>query len=34
MLNTEIGIAEEDGVVIGRRFDEELGVPLFAPKQK
>ena len=23
-----------DGLVMGRRFDEELGVPLFAPKQK
>ena len=34
LLTTDMVIAELDGLVMGRRFDEELGVPLFAPKQK
>ena len=33
LLTTDMVIAELDGLVMGRRFDEELGVPLFAPKQ-
>ncbi len=34
LLTTDMVIAELDGLVMGRRFDEELGVPLFAPKQQ
>lgn len=33
LLTTDFVIAELDGLVMGRRFDEELGVPLFAPRQ-
>ena len=33
LLTTDVVIAELDGLVMGRRFDEELEVPLFAPRQ-
>ena len=31
--HTDVVIAEIGGLVMGRKFDEELEVPLFAPKQ-
>ena len=33
LLTTDMVIAELDGLVMGRNFDEALGVPLFAPRQ-
>ena len=34
LLTTDVVIAEIKGLVMGRKFDEELEVPLFAPKQE
>ena len=34
LLTTDIIIGSFSGIDMGRRFDEELGVPLFAPKSK
>lgn len=33
LLTTDVIIAEIEGLVMGRKFDDELGVPLFAPRQ-
>ena len=33
LLTTDVIIAEIDGIVMGRKFNDELGVPLFAPRQ-
>lgn len=33
LLTTDIVIAEIDGLIMGRRFDEKLKVPLFEPRQ-
>ena len=33
LLTVDVVIAEIGGLVMGRKFDEELEVPLFAPKQ-
>lgn len=33
LLTTDVVIAEIDGIIMGRKFDEELEVPLFAPRQ-
>ena len=33
LLTVDVIIAEIEGVVMGRKFDEELEVPLFAPRQ-
>ena len=33
-LTTDVIIAEVEGLVMGRKFNEELGVPLFAPRQE
>ena len=33
LLTTDVIIAEIEGLVMGRKFNEELGVPLFAPRQ-
>ena len=33
LLTVDVVIAEIEGVIIGRKFNEELGVPLFAPRQ-
>jgi len=33
LLTTDVVIAEIEGVIMGRKFDPELEVPLFAPKQ-
>lgn len=33
LLTTDVVIAEIEGINMGRRFDAELGVPLFAPIQ-
>lgn len=33
LLTTDVIIAEIEGLVMGRKFDEELEVPLFAPRQ-
>lgn len=33
LLTTDVVIGEIEGVIMGREFNEELGVPLFAPKQ-
>jgi len=33
LITVDAIIAEVDGIVMGRKFDEEMGVPLFAPKQ-
>lgn len=33
LLTTDVIIAEIEGMVMGRKFNEELGVPLFAPRQ-
>ena len=33
LLTVDVVIAEIEGVVMGRKFNEELGVPLFAPRQ-
>ncbi len=34
LLTADFVIAQLDGLVMGRRFDKELDVPLFAPRQK
>jgi hypothetical protein len=34
LLTTDVIIAEIEGLVMGRKFNEELGVPLFAPRQE
>ena len=33
LLTTDVVIGEIEGIVMGRKFNEELGVPLFAPRQ-
>ena len=33
LLAVDVSIAEIEGLVMGRKFDEELEVPLFAPRQ-
>jgi len=33
LLTVDVILAEVEGVVMGRKFSEELGVPLFAPRQ-
>ena len=33
LVTTDVIIAEIDGIVMGRKFNDELGVPLFAPRQ-
>ena len=33
LLTTDVVIAEINGIVMGRKFDNELEVPLFAPRQ-
>lgn len=33
LLTVDVIMAEIDGLVMGRKFNEELGVPLFAPRQ-
>lgn len=33
LLTVDVVLAEVEGVVMGRKFSEELGVPLFAPRQ-
>ena len=33
LLTVDVIIAEIGGLVMGRKFDDELEVPLFAPKQ-
>ena len=33
LLTVDVIIAEIEGLVMGRKFDEELEVPLFAPRQ-
>lgn len=33
LLTVDAVIAEVEGIIMGRRFNEELGVPLFAPRQ-
>ena len=33
LLTVDVVIAEIGGLVMGRKFDEELEVPLFAPRQ-
>lgn len=33
LLTVDVILAEIDGLVMGRKFDEELEVPLFAPRQ-
>lgn len=33
LLTTDVIIAEIEGLVMGRKYNEELGVPLFAPRQ-
>lgn len=33
LLTTDVVIAEIDGIIMGREFNNELGVPLFAPRQ-
>lgn len=33
LLTTDVIVAEIEGLVMGRKFNEELGVPLFAPRQ-
>lgn len=33
LLTVDVVIAEIEGVIMGRKFNEELGVPLFAPRQ-
>ena len=34
LLTTDVVIAEIEGLVMGRKFDSELEVPLFAPRQE
>ena len=33
LLTVDVILAEIEGLVMGRKFDEELEVPLFAPRQ-
>lgn len=33
LLTVDVILAEIEGIVMGRKFNEELGVPLFAPRQ-
>ena len=33
LLTVDVMLAEVDGLVMGRKFDNELEVPLFAPRQ-
>ena len=33
LLTVDVVIAEIEGMIMGRKFNEELGVPLFAPRQ-
>ena len=33
LLTTDVVLAEIDGITMGRKFNEDLGVPLFAPRQ-
>ena len=33
LLTVDVMLAESEGLVMGRKFDEELEVPLFAPRQ-
>lgn len=33
LLTVDVILAEVEGIVMGRKFNEELGVPLFAPRQ-
>lgn len=33
LLTTDVVIAEIEGIIMGRQFNEELGIPLFAPRQ-
>lgn len=33
LITTDVIIAEIEGLVMGRKFSEEMGVPLFAPRQ-
>ena len=34
LLTVDFVIGEIDGIIMGRGYDEELGVPLFKPRQK
>jgi len=34
LLTVDVVIAEIEGMVMGRKFDDELQVPLFAPRQE
>lgn len=34
LLTVDVILAEIEGIVMARKFDEELGVPLFAPRQQ